>query len=175
MNLTINILLRLIKYFQDSLKYQPVSASEVDEKLFWKMLKKGKGKGQTMCFLVYGKFGKDVTNMWADHSETLGQPTIDDSCNENFRIKVESAVEQIFAEWVSTLSATEPLFIYDTVKEVCQGLKCGIAGPDMTTCERLKYGGGTCPMGYSLQIILVSICLMRCSLTIKNILYSSFI
>ena len=80
--------------------------------------------------------------MWADHFETLGQPTIDDSYNEAFRIKVESAVEQIFAECVSTLSCTKPLFVYDTVKEVCQGLKCRVAGgPDMTTYEHLKYGG----------------------------------
>ena len=45
------------------------------EKLFWKMLKKGKGKGKTACFLVDGKFintDSDITNMWADHFETLG-------------------------------------------------------------------------------------------------------
>ena len=109
------------------------------------MLKKCKGKGKTTCFLVDGKIintDSDITNMWADHFETLGQPTIDNSYNESFRIKVESTVEQIFAECVSTLSCTEPLFVYDTVKEVCQGLKCGVAGgPDMTTYEDLKYGG----------------------------------
>ena len=120
-------------------------ASEVDEKLFWKMLKKGKGKGKTTCFLVDGKFintDLDITNMWADHFETLGQSTTDDSYDENFRIKVESAVEQIFAECVSTLSCTEPSFVYDTMKEVCQGLKCGVAGgPDMITYEHLRYGG----------------------------------
>ena len=41
-------------------------ASEVDEKLFWKMLKKGKGKDKTTCFLVDGKFintDSDITNM----------------------------------------------------------------------------------------------------------------
>ena len=54
--------------------------------------------------------------------------------------KVESTVEQIFAECVSNLSCTEPLFVYDTVKKVRQGLKCGVAGgPDMTTYEHLKY------------------------------------
>ena len=120
-------------------------ASEVDEKLFWKLLKKGKGKGKTTCILVDGKFintDLDITNMWADFFETLGQPTTDDSYDENFRIKVESAVEQIFAECVSTLSCTEPLFVYDTMKEVCQGLKCGVAGgPDMITYEHLRYGG----------------------------------
>ena len=57
------------------------------------MLKKGKGKFKTASFLVDGKFintDSDITNVWADHFETLGQPTIDDSYNENFRIKVES-------------------------------------------------------------------------------------
>ena len=79
------------------------------------MLKKGKGKGKTTCFLVDGKFVNtdlDITNMWADHFETLGQPTTDDSYDENFRIKVESAVEQIFAECVSTLSCTLALSLY---------------------------------------------------------------
>ena len=94
--------------------------------------------------MVGGKFtntDSDITNMWAGHFETLGQPTIDNSYNESFRIKVESAVEQIFAACVSTLSGTELFFAYDTVKEVCQGLKCGVAGgPDMTTYEHLKYG-----------------------------------
>ena len=80
--------------------------------------------------------------MWADHFETLGQPTTNNSYNESFRIKVESAVEQIFAECVSTLSCTVPLFVYGTMKEVCQNLKCGVAGgPDMATYEHLKYGG----------------------------------
>ena len=108
------------------------------------MPKKGEGKGKTTCFLVDGKFintDSDITNMWADHFETLGQSTIDDSYDGNFRIKVESGVEQIFAECVSILSCTEYLFVYDTVKEVCQGLKRGVAGgPDMTTYEHLKYG-----------------------------------
>ena len=110
------------------------------------MLKTCEGKGKTTYFLVDENFinaHSDITNMWAGHFETLGQPTIDNSSNESFRIKVESAVEQVFAECVSTLSCTEPLlFVYDTVKEVCQGLKCGVAGgPDMTTYEHLKYGG----------------------------------
>ena len=84
----------------------------------------------------------NITSMWADHFETLGQPTIHYSYTDNFRIKAESDVEQIFDECVSTLLCTEPLLVYDTVKEVCQGLKCGVAGgPDMTTYENLKYGG----------------------------------
>ena len=79
------------------------------------MLRKGKGKSKTTCFLVDEKLvstDSDITNMLADHFETLGQPTTDDSYDENFRIKVESAVEQIFAECVGTLSCTEPLFVY---------------------------------------------------------------
>ena len=133
-----------IQYKENSKIVDLCKASEVDEKLFWKMLKKRKGKGKTTCFLVDGKFVNadlDITNMWADHFETLGQPTTDDSYDEIFRIKVVSAVEQIFAECVSFLSCTEPLFVYDTVKEVCLGLKCGVAGgPDMITYEHLRYG-----------------------------------
>ena len=54
--------------------------------------------------------------MWADRFETLEQPTIDNSYNESFRIKAESTVEQIFAECVSTISCTEPLFTYEHLK-----------------------------------------------------------
>ena len=101
--------------------------------------------GKTTCFLVDGKFintDRDITNMWFDRFETLGQPTIDNSYNESFRIKVELAVEQIFAECVSTLSCTEPLLVYDNVKEVCHSVKYGVAeGPDMTTYEHLEYRG----------------------------------
>ena len=115
-------------------------------KIILEHVDKGKGKGKTTCFLVDGKFintDSDIANMWADHFETLGQPTIDNSYNESFRTEVESAVEQIFAECVSTLSCTDPLFVYDNVKEVCQGLKCRVAGgrPDKTTFDNLKYGG----------------------------------
>ena len=42
-------------------------------------------------------------------------------------------------EYLILHSCTEPLFIYDTVKEVCQGLKCGVA--DIITYEHLRYGG----------------------------------
>ena len=55
------------------------------------MLRKGKGKSKTTCFLVDGKFintDSDITNMSADHFETLGQPTIDNSYNESLELRL---------------------------------------------------------------------------------------
>ena len=93
------------------------------------MLKNCKGKGKTTYFLVDEKFintDSDITNMWAGYFETLGQPATDNSSNESFRIKVESAVEQIFAEYVSTLSCTEPFFVYDTVRTFAKVSSVGL-------------------------------------------------
>ena len=45
-------------------------ASEVNEKLFWKMLKSNKAKCKTTCFLVNGEYinsEPDVLDMWANH------------------------------------------------------------------------------------------------------------
>ena len=112
-----------------------------------KYAEKDKGKAKTTCFLIGRKsINSDIIDMLADHFQTLGQPTIDYSYNKNFKIKVEPAVEQIFAECVtvSTLSCTDPLLLYDTVRDVCQGFKSGIVrAPDITTC----------PMEYSLDIL----------------------
>ena len=73
-------------------------APEVNEKLFWKMLKSNKAKCKTTCFLVNGECinsEPDVLDMWANHFESLGQPTVEASFDEPFRLKVESAVQEI--------------------------------------------------------------------------------
>ena len=120
-------------------------ASEVNEKLFWKMLKSNKAKCKTTCFLVNGEYinsEPDVLDMWTNHFEFLGQPTVEASFDEPFRLKVESAVQEIFIDCLNTLSCTNSIFIFDAVQEACQGLQCGVAGgPDMTSYEHLKYGG----------------------------------
>ena len=114
-------------------------ASEVDEKLFWKMLKRAKGRAKLPAFWLMESLstqiqllpicGLIILKHWDNQLLII-------HINESIKIKVESSVEQIFTECVSTLSCTEPLFVFDIVKEVCQGLKCGVAGgPDMTTCE----------------------------------------
>ena len=96
-------------------------ASEVNEKLFWKMLESNKGKCFT-CFLVNGEYVNsepDVLDMWANHFESLGQPTVQASFDEPFRLKVESAVQEIFIDCLNTLFCTNSIFIFNIVKEVC--------------------------------------------------------
>ena len=86
---------KFIEYKENNKIVDLCKASEVDEKLFWGMLKKVKGRGKLLVFVVDGKFintDSDITNMLANHLETLRQSNVDDSYNENFRNKVESAV-----------------------------------------------------------------------------------
>ena len=111
------------------------------------MLKSNNAKCKTTCFLVNGEYinsEPDVLDMWANHFESLGQPTVEASFDEPFRLKVESAVQEIYIDCFNTQSCTNSIFIFNIVKEVCQGLKCGVAGgPDMTSYEHLKYGRPT--------------------------------
>ena len=108
------------------------------------MLKSNKAKCKTTSFLVIGEYvnsESDVLDTWANHFESLGQPTVEAFFDEPFRLKVESAVQEIFIDCLNTLSCTNSILLLNIAKEVCHGLKCGIAGgPDMTSYEHLKYG-----------------------------------
>ena len=80
--------------------------------------------------------------MWASHFSALGQPTIDPCFNEEFRQHTELNVKQTLDDCRHTLTCSEGLFTYNIVKEVCLGLKNGVAGrADMTTYEHIKFGG----------------------------------
>ena len=69
------------------------------------------------------------------------KPTIDPCFNEEFRQHIELNVKQTLDDCLHTLTCSEGLFTYDIVKEVCLGVKNGVAGgPDMTTYEHIKSG-----------------------------------
>ena len=54
-------------------------ASETDEKLFWKLIKGQRFTSQMSAFLVDGNLLTDkrkISEMWADHFESLGTPSI---------------------------------------------------------------------------------------------------
>ena len=120
-------------------------ASEVDEKLFWQMLKGSTAQRKTTCFIKNDKLintSSEILDMWASHSSALGKPTIDPCYNEEFRQHIELSVKQTLDDCLHTLTCSEGLFTYDIVTEVCLGLKNGVAGgPDMTTYEHIKFGG----------------------------------
>ena len=78
------------------------------------MLKSNKAKCKTTCFLVNGEYinsEPDVLDIWANHFESLGKPTVEASLYEPFRLKVESAVQEIFIDCLNTLSCTNSIFI----------------------------------------------------------------
>ena len=61
-------------------------ASEVDEKLFWQMLKGSGIQRKTTCFIENDKLintSSEIHDMWASHSSALGKPTIDPCFNED--------------------------------------------------------------------------------------------
>ena len=73
------------------------------------------------CFLVNGEYinsEPDVLDMWGNHFESLGQPTVEASFDEPFRLKVESAVQEIFIDCLNTLFCTNSIFIFNIVEEV---------------------------------------------------------
>ena len=54
-------------------------AAEIDEKLIWKLLRGQRSSSQMSTFLVNGAFiteENDIRDMWADHFEALGTPTV---------------------------------------------------------------------------------------------------
>ena len=117
-------------------------ASEVDEKLFWQMLK-GRVQRKTTCFIENDKLintSSDILDWRASHFSALSQPTIDSCFNEELRQHIELSVKLTLDDCLHTLICSEGLFTYNIVKEVCLGLKNGVAGGlDMTTCEHVKF------------------------------------
>ena len=72
--------------------------------------------------------------MWVSHFSALGKPTIDPCFHEELRQHIELSVKQTLDDCLDTLTCSEGLFTYEIVKEVCLGLKNGVAGClDMAT------------------------------------------
>ena len=96
-------------------------ASEVDEKLFWQMLKGSRVQRKTTCFIENDKLintGSEILDMWASHFATLGQSTINSCFIEEFRQHIELSVKQTLDDCLHTLTCSEGLFTCDIVKEV---------------------------------------------------------
>ena len=108
-------------------------------------MKGSRDQRKTACFIENDKLmntSSEILDMWASHFSALGKPTIDPCFNEEFRQHIELSVKQTLDDCLYTLTCSEGLFTYDIVKEVCLGLKNGVAGgPEMTTYEHIKFGG----------------------------------
>ena len=119
-------------------------AAESNEKLFWKLLKSQRSTTQMNAFLIDGKLTtdkNDIRDMWANHFEDLGKPSVSPSFDHDFSDRVATCVRNIFASCQSELPGTlnEPLQ-YQEVFNVCSKLKPGVSGV-LIDYEHILFGG----------------------------------
>ena len=100
-------------------------ASEVDEKLFWQMLKGRRAQRKTICFIENDKLivtSSEILDMWTSHFSALGELTNDPYFNEEFGQHIELSVKQTLDDCLHTLTCSRGLFTYYIAKEVWLGL-----------------------------------------------------
>ena len=120
------------------------AALETDEKLFWKLLKGQRLSSQMSAFLVNGAFiieENDIGDMWADHFEVLGTPTVSFNSDNEFANSISTHVQNIFQNCINdpTGALNEPL-TYEEVAGVCSNLKPGVSGVSLDF-EHVGYAG----------------------------------
>ena len=106
-------------------------AAESNDKLFWKLIKGQRSSSQRIAFLVNDTLLTDrgkIRQMWANHFETLGTPSVNDNFDNNFCAVVANRVREVFDSCLNDPSGDlcEPL-VYEEVESVCASLKAGIA------------------------------------------------
>ena len=119
-------------------------AAESNEKLFWKLLKRQRSTTQMNAFLTDGKWitdKNDICDMWANHFEDLGKPSVSPCFDHEFSDRVATRIRNIFASCQNELHRTlnEPLQ-YQEVFNVCSKLKSGVSGV-LIDYEHIRFGG----------------------------------
>ena len=119
-------------------------AAESDEKLFWKLIKGQRSSSQMTAFLVNDTLLTDrskIRQMWADHFETLGTPSVNDNFDNNFCADIANRVREVFDSCMNDPSGElcEPLR-YEEVESVCASLKAGISGVEIDY-EQIRFPG----------------------------------
>ena len=107
-------------------------AAETDEKLFWKLVKGQRSSSQMSAFLVNGALiteENDIRDMWADHFEALGIPTVSLNFDNEFANSISTHILNIFQNYINdpTRALNEPLTC-EEVASVCSDLKPGVSG-----------------------------------------------
>ena len=81
-------------------------AAESNEKLFWKLLKGQRSTTQMNAFLIDGKWitdKNDIRDMWANHFEDLGKPSVSPCFDHEFSDRVNCfSCQRIFLHLVKT-------------------------------------------------------------------------
>ena len=139
---------KLLRKFLNKLETDKIKklcvAAESNEKLFWKLLKGQRSTTQMNAYLIDGKSitdKNDIRDMWANHSEDLGKPSVSPCFDYEFSDRVASRVRNIFASCQNELPGTlnEPLQ-YQEVFNVCLKLKSGVSGV-LIDYEHIRFGG----------------------------------
>ena len=83
------------------------------------------------AFLVDGKMITDkgeICDMWADHFEALGTPSVGMGFDDNFCTRITNHVKEMFEICVKDPSGVlnEPL-VYEEEARVCSRLKLGVS------------------------------------------------
>ena len=105
-------------------------AEETDEKLFWKLLKGQRSSSQMSAFLVSEALvteEHDIHDIWADHFEALGTPTVSLNFDNQFANLILTHIQNIFQNCINdpTGALNEPL-TYEEVEGVCSNLNPGV-------------------------------------------------
>ena len=87
------------------------------------LLKGQRSTSQMTAFLVDGK---QIREMWVDHFEALGTPSVSVRYDNDFLIRVTTSVNNILSSYTEDPSGVlnEPLQYYE-VERVCSQLKPG--------------------------------------------------
>ena len=117
------------------------NAADSNEKLFWRLLKRQRSTAQMTAFLVDGKLimdKKQIREMWADHFEALGTPSVSVRYDNDFLTRITTSVKNMFNFCTEDPSGVlnEPL----EVEQVCSQLKIGVTGVSIDY-EHIRFAG----------------------------------
>ncbi len=120
--------------------------SDIDQKLFWTLLRRGRKTQQISCLNINGvqiREPKQICNAMADHLSEVSSNKSEAHYNSRFKMTIDSEVENIRSRIEETRAdAGDLLTSTEEVYALCQSLKNNkAAGDDQITYEHLKYGG----------------------------------
>ena len=119
-------------------------AAETDEKMFWRLLRAQRSSSQMSAFLVNGRLitnENDIRDMWADHFEALGTPTINLNFDNEFADLILTHVQTIFQNCTSdSTGAFRGPLTYKEVATVSSNLNPGVSGV-LLDYEHIRYAG----------------------------------
>ena len=82
-----------------------------------------------------------IRQMWTDHFETLGTPSVNDNFDNNFCADIANRVREASDSCMNDPfgDLSEPL-VYKEVESVCASLKAGISGVEIDY-EHIRFAG----------------------------------